>query len=242
MNTAFISTSPAITLQARLSEYAFPPLLGARLADEQRWTPAFTARVLSEYRRFLLLAATSERGHAQQNGGRGLARAPDPDPRLLGAAVRRGTAKARSSRGCRGGGRCRPAGSVPVHPRPVHGNLWPNATGRPVAGPPVGAASGSEARCEDSARPSSGTVSGVHGVGGGRLSDLAHGGPADRGWAGRAGAAVWAKKGKPRDIAGRRHTDSVAWMFLSADSGSSDSGCSGGDGGGSSCGSGCGSG
>lgn len=31
-----------------------------RLADEQGWTPAYTARVLTEYRRFLELAATSD--------------------------------------------------------------------------------------------------------------------------------------------------------------------------------------
>jgi hypothetical protein len=59
MNTAFIGTSVQTTLQSRLSEYAFPPLLASRLAAEQHWTPLYTERVLAEYRRFLLLAATS---------------------------------------------------------------------------------------------------------------------------------------------------------------------------------------
>jgi hypothetical protein len=38
-----------------------PQPFSARLARENRWTPAYTRRVLEEYRRFLLLAATA--GH-----------------------------------------------------------------------------------------------------------------------------------------------------------------------------------
>ena len=61
MNTEFIGTSVYTDLHSRLSEYAFPPLLASRLAAEQRWTPAYTQRVLAEYRRFLLLAVTPDR-------------------------------------------------------------------------------------------------------------------------------------------------------------------------------------
>ena len=42
-----------------LQAYTFPPALVARLRREQQWSAAYTGVVLEEYRRFLLLAATS---------------------------------------------------------------------------------------------------------------------------------------------------------------------------------------
>jgi len=48
-------------LTDRLAEYAFPDLLASRIAAEQQWSAAHTAAVLTEYRRFLLLAATTTR-------------------------------------------------------------------------------------------------------------------------------------------------------------------------------------
>lgn len=45
--------------QHQLRTYSFPPTFAARLADEQGWTLTHTRRVLTEYRRFLTLAATA---------------------------------------------------------------------------------------------------------------------------------------------------------------------------------------
>lgn len=42
-----------------LQTYTFPPTFAPRLAHEQGWTLAHTERVLAEYRRFLILAATA---------------------------------------------------------------------------------------------------------------------------------------------------------------------------------------
>ncbi|MDP9763187.1 glycine-rich domain-containing protein [Deinococcus enclensis] len=39
--------------------WPFPPAMLDRLAQEHRWTPDFTGRALTEYRRFLVLALTS---------------------------------------------------------------------------------------------------------------------------------------------------------------------------------------
>ena len=47
------------TLEAQLLAYEFPAAFAGRLAGEHGWTMPFTLEVLREYRRFLVLAATS---------------------------------------------------------------------------------------------------------------------------------------------------------------------------------------
>jgi hypothetical protein len=53
------SIPSADTLQAQLLAYEFPAAFAGRLAKEHGWTLAFAGDVLREYRRFLILAATS---------------------------------------------------------------------------------------------------------------------------------------------------------------------------------------
>ena len=246
MNTAFISTSVHINLQARLSEYAFPSVLGTRLADEQDWTPAYTERVLTEYRRFLLLAAISERSVTPSRAvdeawHEHLTLTRDYWDRLCGEVLQKPVHHEVAEAGAGADPQAAYLYTLDLYAgtfgQTPPGDLWPD----PRQALPPGPKSDMKllrghAQVRSlvfTALVVAGfliwhTVGLLIGLGLGLLVLLS----------GPRRASLETSQG------GGSGSDGTAWMFSDADSGSSgssDSGCSGGDGGGS-CGSGCGSG
>ena len=243
MNTTFISTSVHTNLQARLSEYAFPPVLATRLADEQHWTPAFTERVLAEYRRFLLLAATSERSVTPSKAvdevwHEHLTLTCDYWERLCGEVLQKPVHHEVAGAGAGADLQAAYLFTLDLYAETFGQtpptDLWPDPR---RARPPGQTSDAKLLRGHAQVRFLVFTVLVVAGFLIGQTVGLLIG--AGLGvlvlLSGPGRASLGALQG------GRRGSDGTAWMFLSADSGSSDgssdSGCSGGDSGGSSCGS-----